>query len=389
MGLTEKGYKRRTYQEILASKIALCKELFGEDIDVSDLTPLGKYLRINTYDQADTEELAELIYYAIFPNTATGTSLDRLCPFAGISRNPATAARYNVNVLGTTGTTVPIGFLVGTESGIQFYNTMESTIGDDGTCEISVECTEAGEIGNVIAEDITVIVNPAANVTSIVGSVRTTEGAETESDVALRKRFEAARSGLGSCNETSIMSALVRIEGITSAAVVVNEDSNTDSEGRPPHSFECYVAGDEDNIVQQQEIAKTIFDKKPLGIKTHGATSVTFEDDGGHSHTVNFSYVEDIEISVKLKVKVNTSYEGDTGNREIISNLTDYINGLGVGNSVVLSALYGQIHAVTGIMEVTELLLSTDGTSYSATNATISSYEAARFKEADIEVVIV
>ena len=63
-----------------------------------------------------------------FPNTASGVSLDRLCTFVGISRNPATSAIYNVKINGTDGYIVPVGFLVGTASGINFYNTAD--VGD-------------------------------------------------------------------------------------------------------------------------------------------------------------------------------------------------------------------------------------------------------------------
>ena len=64
--ITEQGYVRRTYQEILDDKIQRAKELFGEDIDTRDITPLGKYIRINAYDQAEVEETAEMLYFSYF-----------------------------------------------------------------------------------------------------------------------------------------------------------------------------------------------------------------------------------------------------------------------------------------------------------------------------------
>lgn len=100
MGLTTTGYVRATYAEILESKIRKAKDLFGEDIDTSEITPLGKFIRINAYDQALAEEEIEQVYYSRFPNSASGVSLDRLCVFVGLTRNPATAARYKVEVFG-------------------------------------------------------------------------------------------------------------------------------------------------------------------------------------------------------------------------------------------------------------------------------------------------
>lgn len=86
--LTEQGYHRPTYDEILESKEQLARTLFGEDIETSEQTPLGKFIRIGAYDLSKAYEDIENVYYARFPNTASGISLDRLCVFVGISRNP-------------------------------------------------------------------------------------------------------------------------------------------------------------------------------------------------------------------------------------------------------------------------------------------------------------
>ena len=178
--LSETGFSRRTFDDILNDKIERAKEMFGEDIDTSELTPLGKFFRINAYDQSLVEELAELIYYAIFPNTASGVSLDRLCVFVGIRRNSATKSQYKVSVTGTAGGTVPQGFLVGTETEINFENLQDTVIDDNGKATITVECVESGIIGNVPYSSITEIVNPSADVESIVGIEVIEKGEETE-----------------------------------------------------------------------------------------------------------------------------------------------------------------------------------------------------------------
>lgn len=384
MGLTELGYTRKTYAEILDGKIQKAKELFGDDIDTSEQTPLGKFLRINAYDQSELEETAELVYYSRFPNTATGTSLDRLCAFAGISRNPATAATFKVTATGTASETIPIGFLVGTESEVQFYNAVATTFDSNGTAEITVVCTEAGEIGNVAPADINKIVNPDANITDVVGTEIITLGEDVESDYSLRKRFAMAQEGLGSCNENALRASLLKVPTVTSAGVVVNDTDSTDSKSRPPHSFECYVSGGEN---YHKEIADIIFEKKPIGIKTYGTSSYDVTDDGGHTHTIKFSHTEYIDVVVYVKIKKNLAFEGDAGKTEIAENLTTYINSLGVGNKVIISALYGQIHAVTGVEEVTELKLSTDnGKNYSTGNLSISEWQIARCTKVTVEV---
>lgn len=398
MALTETGFSRRTYDEILTDKIAKAKELFGEDIETSELTPLGKFIRINAYDQALIEEEAEKIYYSIFPNTATGTSLDRLCVFAGISRNPATAAKYVVELRGTANVTIGAGFLVGTESGIQYAIIGTAVIGDDGTIEIedgnvtfdengmvlaAVQCMGSGsadewdgsgDMGNVVADEICKIINPSADVTSVIGMQVITKGDEVESDYSLRKRFAIARDGLGSGTEASIIAAIMRVATVESVGIITDEDA---------HSFECFVAGGED---YHKEIAEAIFDKKPIGIKTTGQVSYDVKDVSGGIYTVRFSHTGEIRVYVKVAIKTNTLY-GVNGESEIQSNISTYIDGLEIGNGVVLSALYGKVHSVTGVTEVTSLLLSTDGVTWETTNIEPQRFEKCSCASVTVEVI--
>lgn len=382
--ITEQGYVRRTYQEILDDKIQRAKELFGEDIDTRDITPLGKYIRINAYDQAEVEETAEMLYFSLYPHTATGINLDRLCATVGISRNPATFSRYIVNAVGTKGESIPIGFLVGTETGVQFYNVSDATFGEDGTCSMVVECTEAGTMGNVTAKDISVIVNPDANITSVSGDSCISVATDEETDVSLRNRFDQARSGAGSCSKSAIEGALLKIETVKSAYVVANEENETVS-GRPPHSIQCYVQGGEE---KHQEIAETILEKKAFGIKTYGTESVTLEQGNGETYTVYFSHTENIDILISIKIRTNVNYGGEASKQEIINNVLTAINGLGVGNSVILSSLYAKIYSVLGVAEVTELERSTDnGSTYSTDNVAITAYQTANCVGVSVEVV--
>ena len=382
MPLTELGFQRRTFDEILSAKIQKARELFGENIDTSELTPLGKFLRINAYDQAITEEEAENVYYSIFPQTATGQSLDRLCWTVGLIRNPATSAEYTVRVTGTAGTIVPIGFEVSTDSELTYYSIFEEVVGEDGTVDITVTCSQSGEIGNVGINDINKIVNPVVNISGVVGIKQTVVGEEIESDYSLQKRFESAKEGRGSCNEPAIRSALMLVPTVTSVSIAVNDTDDTDSDGRPPRCFECYISGGED---YHDQIAETIFDKKPIGIKTYGDVAYDITDEGGYPHTIYFSHTTDIGVYVRIAIVTTSEFGGKTAKDEIRDNIRTYINNVGVGNPVILSALYGLIHSVNGVKEVTSVLLSTDNVTWNANNITVTSHQSCVFEQMEID----
>lgn len=385
MGLTDKGYIRRTYDDILNDKIERAKELFGEDIDTSELSVLGKYLRINAYDQAIAEEEIEAVYYARFPNTASGQSLDRLAAFVGIARNPATPAIYSVQVQGEADYVIPAGFTVGTETEHTYHTDQEYTIGADGTCMIEVSCTEPGLIGNLSsAADICRIMNPDANVNVVSGVECLVLGVDEESDRDLRVRFTSAAAGSGSCNENAVRAALLRVPTVQYAAVISNNTNEADAAGRPPHSFECYVLGGDD---YERQIAEAIFDKRPIGIATVGEKTVTILDITGTQRTVKYSPAQKVMITVQVQLKTSTTFP-ENGVEQIRDNVSDYINDLGIGTSLVLSSIYGYIYSVPGVKEVTSLKLSTDGGSTFGTgNVSVPGYGVTVCEDVLVEVI--
>lgn len=353
--LTEQGFYRPNYEEIVSSMSQKAKELLGEDIDVSELSVLGKFIRIIAYDLAETYQTLENTYYARFPNTANGVSLDRLAVFAGISRNPATASRHNIKVFGESGTTIGMGgLLVGTEDNITFYNENDFTIGEDGTATVIVTAVEVGTSGNV--NSITNIVNPVANISSISYIGLEEAGEDVESDVDLRKRFSTAVNGAGSCNMDAIIGYVSRIQGVESVSIVDNHTS-----------FETYVYGG-DGL--EQEIAEAILLKKPIGIKAistadsdHKVTKI-IKDVGGTEHTISFSKVKEVTIDINVSIKTNNNYTTD-GAAAIKNNLVKYVNSLGVGSSVVTSAMYGKIFEIDGVSEVVNITQAKSGGTHS------------------------
>ena len=362
MPLTELGYSRASYDEIVSDMEQRAKKELGENIDTTEQSVFGKFLRIIARDLANVYEDIESGYYSRFPNSAVGVSLDRLAVFAGITRNPATAARHNITVNGTADTTVGMGgLLVSTEDNITFYNENGFTIGADGTANVIVAATEMGVSGNV--NTITKIVNPVTGITSISYVGLEEVGEDSESDPDLRQRFSVSVSGAGSCTVDAIRGSVTRITEVESVNIMENNSSETDAAGRPAHSFELYVYGGDG---MEQEIAETIFEKKPIGIKAvttasgdHAVTK-TVVDAGGFEHPVSFSKVMEVAMDIAVTIKTSAAFAED-GEETIKNNLVRYIDGLGVGASVVTSAMYPTIFSVTGVKEIVRVAQARTG----------------------------
>lgn len=353
--LTEQGFKRPIFSEILESQRQKARELFGEDIDLDEKTPLGKFILITVYDLARAYEDLENIYYSRFPNTAKGVSLDRLCPFAAITRNPPTAAEHKIKISGTAGWTVEAGTLFGTDDGVVFYNEETAEIPTAGYIETIVRCTELGTIGNVAVGDINKIVNPVAGLTSIEHLEMTVKAVDEETDTALRKRFAETLAGGGSATAEAIKAEVLRVANVRSCKIVENDKDTADADGRPPHSFEAYVAADTEIY---PEVAAAIFRKKPIGIHSYGTITQTVTAADGTEHTIKFSTIDFLNIIINVSVQTNTYFPAD-GVAQIKQKLIDYISTFNSGQDVNKSSLYGYIHSVSGVAVVSEIELKT------------------------------
>ena len=386
--LDDLGFHRPTYAELLAEQETRARQLFGDDIETGEATALGKYIRLNTYDYARLYELAEKIYWARFPNFATGVQLDRLTPFANISRNPATVARHIVEFYGIAGKTVEQGSLVATGDGVTFYTLEDATMQDEGlglgTARVTVECTEFGTVGNVAVGEIDRMGNPNGYVREVRHIALQLLAKDAETDKALRERFGEVIKGTGAGTWEALYGALGRITNVDGVVIVENDTAETVGT-MPPHSFQCYIVAP--NTLDQQ-IGQTIFDKKPIGIKPLGEVEVTALDRAGGEHLMRFSRAIEKKISLQATIKKTTSFPED-GTEQIKTNIANLINGLSNGDDVILSRLYSAIHAVDGVAEVANLQMKAGSGAFAASNIICLPAEFARIQKENMDLTVV
>lgn len=373
-GVTEKGFYRPTLEEIITEKNNKAKLIFGEDFDTGELTPQGKFFRICAAAESKLCEIGENIYYSISPSTARGISLDRVCEFANLTRESAGYAVHILRVYGKLDYTVPAGTLFKNSAGVEFYCTQDAVINgaemtedtdEDGNpvyiyyADVTVQCRQSGEVGNVTNINATSEVNQ--NINGVTYYDTLAYGTEIESDPDLRDKFNKVVQGLGTNTSASIKSNVLRINGVNDVIVVDNTTAEnikvSDSLTVISGSYAVIVHSDDTTI--DDEIGAAIFEKHPLGVIQSGLKSVDVTDESGIVHTMKFSYVESTAVQVSVKCKVNRDFPDD-GTIQIENNIISYINGLGINENVVYSRLYDYIYNVHGVHEVTELKVNND-----------------------------
>ena len=116
--LDSNGFKRKQYFEIVADMQTRARNLFGENINLTDRSPLGIFIQVLAWSIALLWQLAEKVYYSAFVDTSEGNSLDYAVRKGGVTRRGAEKATATQRFAGDNGTVIPLGFLVGTETEI-------------------------------------------------------------------------------------------------------------------------------------------------------------------------------------------------------------------------------------------------------------------------------
>jgi len=105
-GITQNGFIAKPFARLLAEKLALARELFGNDLDLSSGSVIRKLLEVSALEDARTWAALTSMYDNNFVSTATGEALSRLGEELGFPR-PFLEARGKIR-LTLTGT-LPAG----------------------------------------------------------------------------------------------------------------------------------------------------------------------------------------------------------------------------------------------------------------------------------------
>lgn len=385
-GVTEKGFHRPTYTELLDALEYKARELFGAKANLTVRSPLGIFLRVFAWMFNVIFSLMEDVYNSRFVDTAVGASLYNLGKAIGLRLLPAQKAAGYVTFTGAAGTAIPMGFLVKTISGFQYATVTEGRIGTEGTALLPIQAIDTGADFNVAAETVKEIVNPLDGIESCLNAAAIDGGRGRETDEEFRDRYSLSVDYAGGVNADAIAGEVMQnVDSVYSALCYENDTDAVDSLGLPAHSFELVAYGGLD-----QDIAKAIFKRKAAGIQTYGNTTVPVVSSSGQSISVKFSRPTTKAIYIKItSLTVSSSYPSD-GDDQIKQALTDYIGGdvkggLAIGADVLYMALPGVILSVPGVVDF-DLQIGTSASSYGTDNIVIDTREKAVCDKAKVSI---
>jgi len=373
-GLTDAGFRRPTYAELLDALEYKARELFGSKANLTVRSPLGIFLRIFTWALNLLFATLEDVYNSRFVDTAVGNSLLHLGRMIGIRLLGAQKAMGYLTFHGDDGVEVPEGYLAETTAGTQ-YVTLKSGVILDSSVTLPAAAAVAGPDGNTAEKTIRNITNPKLGIKSVINESAFEGGRNRETPAEFRERYYRSVDFAGGVNIDAILAEIY--ENVEAVMAVTGEENDADVESRtglPPHSFEIVAYGGLD-----EEIAKAIYRRKAAGIQTFGNTTVAVVTAAGSICDIHFSRPSPVDIWVKVFNLVTDSKFPLDGIEQIKRAIIQHIGvntrgGLSIGQDVICVTLPTVVLKVPGVVDF-DLQISPDGRAFNWKNIRIAARE--------------
>ncbi|EFN7638992.1 hypothetical protein EGC31_05050 [Escherichia coli] len=384
--VTAEGISAPDYQTILDTLTSYFQQIYGSDAYLEPDSKDGQMVALVALAIHDANNTAISVYNCFSPATGYGAALTSNVKINGIARRGATNSTVDLVLTGTAGTSITNGTVKDTNNVI-WRLPASVTIGVGGTVTVTATCSNSGAVA-ALAGTITTINTPTRGWASVTNPAAATIGAPAETDAELRIRQGQSVALPSLTPFEGVDGAIANVAGVTRHKLYENDTGAIDSNGLPPHSISAIVDGGD-----VTEIAQTIRGNKGQGTATYGTTSVTVPDTYGNPHVISFSRSTDVPIYGHITLKAFTGYTSQIG-VQIQQAVADYINGLTIGDDVLLSRIYSpaNLGVVSGgnarYYDIQELLIGKSAGSVAAANIIIAYNESASCKPENIVLTV-
>lgn len=193
---------------------------------------------------------------------------------------------------------------------------------------VDVECTEIGP-STLVADNISSMNPTFSGYLSVRNPNDFIEGNDVESDAQYRARyFQEINESRGGTRD-SIIAELLSVEDVEKVRIYDNPTSSSTPEA-DPHSFNTIVFGG-----SGYDIAKTIYDNKPINTLTSGTTDVFIPTADDSYETVKFTICQEQALNVKITYSTQDNIPLTPSEQtSIVNNILDGVSTLGIGETL-------------------------------------------------------
>lgn len=360
MRITDNGLQLDSWDDILAERVQGLRNIYGQDIDLSQNTPDGQRVGLEARQISDAQQVAAFIYNEMDPDLASLIGLRRLGKLNSIFQRPVTASQWDIKVTTDRAVTIRENFAIQDDLG-QVWITAGREL-PPGETTITFKSQLVGAIGGgTTVERDTVVLGIVG--LSPVGAPLLGRDEESPDQFRIRRRRTvaiAAQSVKG-----ALYSGLAATDGVTDLQVYDNEQKTTDPEtGLEGNSVYVVVEGG-----TVADIVRMIAIHKGMGTMSLGdITGQWVEELNGPNnrpfsflHEMRFDRPEYVDLHVKLTA---TRFAVDEPvDTELIKERLAAVEPL-IGQSIQAGEMYKYAYIDTARYVITDLEISRDGITY-------------------------
>lgn len=342
------------YQELRDEKSEEFKNEFGEDIKTDVESAFGQMISLAAQSEYDLTSLIATMLTAFDPNAAQGVLLERLAIIMNKRRNEAVKSTVSIDITtDTNGATIPVGFIVGNDNGIEFITTSSQVLAPSTTTSIDFEAIEDGPIV-ASAATLTIIKTPIFGITTANNPSDASIGRSIEDYEDLRVRM--LRSSSDSNGTTpGIITGISEVDGVSFVNVIENNTNVAFANGQKEHTVFPIIEGGADADIAESLITKGV--AGGIGYVEQGdivgvtITSATFTDTvSAQVHTAHWARPVDKQVFCKLEIKKLADYPAN-GSDLIKAAINDWVSSNAVaGETFYSSFLYNSINSIGGLV---------------------------------------
>ena len=277
---------------------------------------------------------ADYIKRQLFPMTAEGEYLDLHAAERGLTRKAATTATGRVRFYPEEEThgdiLIPAGTVVATYTDMRRYITDSDTVlqSGDGNVLVDVTAEAPGAAYNARGRTICVIVTPVLGIGRVNNGLDFTNGSDEESDDELRARIVDSYVNIANgANAAYYRRLALSVEGVYSASVV--------GRGRGNGTVDVYISA------RGREVSSAVMDR----------VQALMDECREVNTDVQVCDPDEMNITLYIQLSVVPGYSFSAVSAEVENAVENYINGLGIGQDVLLSKVGELVYHIEGVQD--------------------------------------
>ncbi|WP_448952120.1 baseplate J/gp47 family protein [Labrys neptuniae] len=367
------GISAPDFPTVLAYFQNAYRGIYGQDVYLGNDSQDGQFIALLAQALHDANSMTVSVYNAYSPATAQGAGLASVVKTNGITKKVPTNSLVDLLLVGVAFTQILNGVVTDQDSNRWLLPPLVQ-IPVTGQITVTATAEDAGAI-QAQANTVTTISTPTKGWQTVTNPAAATPGAPVETDPQLKARQTISTALPSLTVFDGILGAIAAIPGVARLRGYENDGNIPDSNGIPGHCLSMVVDGGD-----AAAIAAAIALKKSIA-GTYGTTTEVIVNAQGVARSINFFRPTEVPIYYFMLVKPLAGFSANTITT-IKQMLSDWTNGLGIGNSVPLmdaylpARLFGGAGANTFKIVPDSLVASRDGQTFPAQDVVIAFNEA-------------